>query len=292
MLRSISQKEYINEIKQWYEDKPNDTLQKLLNNRHGIFYTFLEDQGHDDFGYDFDGTCPCCGSEPETTTNFSVKQMFDDNLQNILNTINTTNANESIENTGTPLHWVAWQYSNMSGCLEIANKLIQCGADVNAINKFGQTPLSILCDTASDRNKFNDMDLVKVLLKASADINLGNALYEAADRDNTELVNFLISKGADVNQTDNKGNTPLSKAIKNPKNYSKVYMDKYNANAIALIDAGADLTLPNEYGRAAYDLANTNKNKTIVEYIDSKKEKHTFIKWLNVLINNNYDKDY
>lgn len=285
MLRSISQKEYINEIKQWYEDKPNDSLTKLLNNRHGIYYQFLDNQGHDDFGFDhdFNGPCPCCGSEPETTSNFSIQQMFDDNLKNILNTINTTNANEPIENTGTPLHWVARQYSNIPGCLEIANKLIECGADVNAINKFGQTPLSKLCDTASDRNKFNDMDLVKVLLKAGADINLGNALYEAADRDNTELVNFLISKGADVNQKDNKGNTPLSKAIQNPKNYYKDYMTKYNANAIALIDAGADLTLPDEYGRAAYDLAKTNKNKTIVEYIDSLKEKHTFVKWLNVV---------
>ena len=60
-------------------------------------------------------------------------------------------------------------------------------------------------------------------------------------------------------------------------------MDKYNANAIALIDAGADLTLPNEYGRAAYNLANINKNKTIVDYIDSIKEKHTFVKWLKVV---------
>lgn len=282
MLRSMSQKEYINEIKQWYEDKPNDTLTKLLNNRHGIFYRFLDEQD-EEFGYDFDGPCPCCGSEPETVSNFSIKEMFDNNLQNILNTINTTNANEAIENTGTPLHWVAWQYSSIPGCLEIANALIQCGANVNAVNKFGQTPLSKLCDLTSDRNKFNDMDLVKVLLKAGADINLGNALYQAADRDNTELVNFLISKGADVNQRDNKGNTPLSKAIKNPKNYSKVYMDKYNANAIALIDAGADLTLPNEYGRAAYDLAKTNKNKTIVEYIDSKKEKHTFVEWMQKL---------
>jgi len=289
MQRTISHKEYINEIKQWFEDKPNHNLTKLLNNRHGIYYEFL-DQGHDDFGYDiflddhdFNGPCPYCGSEPETESNLSIKQMFDDNLKNILNKINTTNANEPIENTGTPLHWVAWQYSNIPGCLEIANKLIECGANVNAVNKFGQTPLSKLCDTASDRNKFSDMDLVKVLLNAGADINLGNALYEAADRDNTELVNFLISKGADVNQKDNKGNTPLSQAIQNPKNYYKDYMTKYNANAIALIDAGADLTLPNEYGRAAYDLAKTNKNKTIVKYIDSLKEKHTFVKWLNVL---------
>jgi ankyrin repeat protein len=285
MLRSISQKEYINEIKQWYEDKPNDTLQKLLNNRHGIFYRFLDKDAFnydDEDEYDFDAPCPCCGSEQEPT-NFSVKQMFEDNLQNILNTINTTNTNESIENTGTPLHWVAWQYSNMPGCLEIANALIQCGANVNAINKFGQTPLSKLCDNASNRNKFNDMDLVNVLMSAGADINLGNALYEAADRDHTELVEYLISKGADVNQTDNKGNTPLSKAIKNPKNYSKAYMDKYNANAIALIDAGTDLTLPNEYGRAAYNLAKINKNMTIVDYIDSIKEKHTFVKWLNVV---------
>ncbi len=283
MLRSMTQKEYINDFKKWYEDKPNDTLQKLLNNRHGIFYRFLDEQDDDDFGYDFDAPCPCCGSEPESTSNFSVKQMFEDNLQNILNTINTSNANEAIENTGTPLHWVAWQYSNMPGCLEIAQKLIQCGANVNAINKFGQTPLSKLCDLTSDRNKFNDMDLVKVLMSAGADINLGNALYNIADRDNTELVKYLISKGADVNQKDNKGNTPLTKAIKNPKNYSKTYMDKYNANAIALIDAGADLTLPNEYGRAAYNLANINKNRTIVDYIDSIKEKHTFVKWLKVV---------
>ena len=91
----------------------------------------------------------------------STQEMLDNNLKNILETINQSNANEELENTGTPLHWVAWQHCNIPGSLEIAKKLIECGADVNAINRFGQTPLSKLCVYASDCNSFNDMELSK-----------------------------------------------------------------------------------------------------------------------------------
>ena len=268
-----------NEQKKWFIDKPEDTLAKLLDNRHGIFYTLMDGDRYDDFGdfgYDFDGPCPCCGCECHTTQNKenkesslpSAKEMLENNLKNILTAIeNGADVNQVLENRGTPLHWATWQHNNIPGTLEIIQKLIQHGADVNALNgRWGQTPLNGICDSYQK----SDVNVAKILVDAGCDVNIGNPLVTAADRENVELVKYLIAMGADVNQKDSRGNTPLSKAIKSPKNYYKDYMEKYNAIVKVLVEAGADLTAKNEYGMDAYYLVKVSKNKEIQEYFESK----------------------
>lgn len=277
----MSMRDFHNEQKKWFLDKPEDTLAKLLNNRHGIFYTLMNgDRYDDDFDgfndlnfYDFDGPCPCCGCDCHTKQNKgsketlpSAKEMLENNLKNILTAIeNGADVNQKLENTGTPLHWTTWQHNSIPGTLEIIQKLIQHGANVNALNSRGQTPLNGICENY----KKSDVNVVKILVDAGCDVNTGNPLVTAADRDNVELVKYLISVGADVNQKDSRGNNSLSKAIKG-KNYGS-YLDKYNAIVKVLVEAGADLTATNEYGRDAYYLANSCKNKEIIEYLESKK---------------------
>lgn len=299
-----SMREMQNEKKKWYLDKPEDSLIKLLQNRHGIFYNLLGGDNWDDdddfFDGDFEGPCPCCGSVSDTLSlysieqtksefnsdNLSAQQMFDDNLKNILAKIETADVNECHENLGTPLHWATWQHNNIPGTLEIIQKLIQYGANVNALNRFGKTPLYDICDNnckgvSTEHYQKSDIDVVKLLIDSGTNVNLGNPLLAAADRDNVELVKYLISLGADVNQKDSRGNSPLSKAIKSYKQYSEYHMNKYNAIVKTLVEAGADLYNINEYGRDAYNLANNNKE--ISEYLEGLKEKHTFVKWLKVV---------
>lgn len=261
----MSRRDFLNEKMKWFVDKPNHTLAKLLDNRHGIFYSYFD---FDDDGFDLDGPCPCCGCDCQTKQqDTTAQEMLDNNLKNILTAIeNGADVNQNIENIGTPLHWTTWQYSNIPGALEIMQKLIQHGADVNALDKWGNTPLHGICDMY----KPNDIEAAKILIEAGCDVNIGSPLVTAADRESVELVKYLISVGADVNQKDKRGNTPLSKAIKAPKNYSKDYMKKYNEIVKVLVEAGADLTDQNEYGRTPYYLAINNKNKKIIKYLESK----------------------
>ncbi len=75
-------------------------------------------------------------------------------------------------------------------------KLIDEGADVNAINIYGQTPLII---TAHRRNI--SVGVAKMLVEAGADINYSDdkmetPLYVAAKRENIPVIEYLIEKKA------------------------------------------------------------------------------------------------
>jgi len=123
----------------------------------------------------------------------------------------------------SPLHWAVER-----GRKETAELLIAKGADVNAKNDVGQTPL----DRANWRNHAETADLlrkhggkhgtiqgavdggdveaVKEFLVAGADANAedfnGNSLLFYAST--TKVAELLISKGASINATNN-GFTPL-----------------------------------------------------------------------------------
>jgi len=75
----------------------------------------------------------------------------------------------------TPLHLAA-----QSGNLEVVKFLVSQGADVNAKNYYGRTPLHFL-----SLGRYGDC---------------------------VEVAKFLVSKGADVNAEDSDGRTPLSRA--------------------------------------------------------------------------------
>jgi ankyrin repeat protein len=74
-----------------------------------------------------------------------------------------------------------------AGNLYITQLLITHGADVNALDAMGHSPLYM----AAQHQK---LDVVKLLFKSGA-----NALHEAVGRRNLDIVQLLLSHGADVN---------------------------------------------------------------------------------------------
>ena len=160
----------------------------------------------------------------------------------------------------TPLHYAA--RSNSDG---IAMWLIDHGADVNAKNEDGETPLLIAIsnrnfDLAEFLNERGDdvnakeVDgetpllisvsipwLAKLLIERGADVNAKNEdgetpLLIAATRDNFDLVELLIEHGADVNVKTVVGWAPLhSAASRNSLDMAKL-----------LIEHSADVNAKNE----------------------------------------------
>ena len=101
--------------------------------------------------------------------------------------VNTTEADGA-----TALHWaVHWDD------LETADRLIRAGANSNAANDFGVTPLSLACANANTA-------MVRRLLQAGANPNAAastgeSALMTAARTGNVDVVKALLAKGADAN---------------------------------------------------------------------------------------------
>lgn len=94
---------------------------------------------------------------------------------------------------------------------ELVNWLVGAGADVNATDHGGRTPLM----EAARRSA----SIVKLLLGADADANVADQngctpLMEAATMGNVESVELLLDAGADINATDQAGHTPLMDAAR------------------------------------------------------------------------------
>ena len=98
------------------------------------------------------------------------------------------------------------------GFVQLVQLLVDCGADVNALNEYGQTPLH----TAAGGEK-DCPELCSILLKHDAKIDAvdkdGNQpLHLACKRRHTSTSRFLLSHGAVVNASNEYGQTPLHTA--------------------------------------------------------------------------------
>lgn len=141
--------------------------------------------------------------------------------------INKTKSTD--ENKYTVLH-----VSAKNGSEEIFNLLLSAGADVNAQDAVGFTPLHTLaCYNSNIR-------LMKMLLDSGADVNAVNnhgltTLHFAVMKSRAAETEFLISRGAQVNARDERGLTPLHYAALDNKN------DSHLEVAETLLKSGADV---------------------------------------------------
>jgi ankyrin repeat protein len=124
----------------------------------------------------------------------------------------------------TPLHCAAtW------GHTEAAKALIEAGADLEAMNKYDKTPLQVAA-------QWDHREAVRLLISAGADLEANRdgwtPLHWAAARGSTEAAKALIEAGADLEVRTSDGLTSLHLAA--DRGYPEV--------ARILIKAGADIS--------------------------------------------------
>ena len=183
----------------------------------------------------------------------------------------------------TPLHLAA--ANDKKGA--VVRRLINAGADVNAKDNYGWTPLSCA-------SKNGNLDVVIALMGAGADVNAKAKddhciipLHLASNNGHTDIVTALINIGADINAKTKDKSTPLHSAsiagrtdivialinagadVNSKRNdgWTPLHSASYNGLtdvAIALINAGADVNAINKYREMPLHFASENGYLDIV----------------------------
>ncbi len=190
--------------------------------------------------------------------------------------------NDTDKKGATLLHWAAW-----AGLPDVVQRLIWAGADVNARNKEGYTPLLHASSPEYGVTDQESTEVIRLLIEAGANVNANpgswsaiiagtfflqmeafqmlldnganvNANYKGmrpihgAARTNIEKVKLLLAKGAEVNVAYKGGNTPLHVAAGSGK----------PEIILALLEAGADLhTKTDELATALHRAAVSNDDR-------------------------------
>lgn len=140
------------------------------------------------------------------------------------------------------------------GSLQQIETAIKAGVNINAIVGEAATALGF----AAAEN--TDIEVIKALIKAGADVNDDHALTSAAGNPNPEVIEMFIKAGANVNKMLYMGGsnfTPLMVAAgnKNPE------------IATILIEAGANVNAKNEDGETALTIASEQNNSRVVSIL-------------------------
>lgn len=156
------------------------------------------------------------------------------------------NVNCSVtDNVLSPLHYAA-----QNGHVDCVNILIKAGANIEAQDYSGATPLFLAA------NCFHPGSV----MSTNED---GDHLFLNAKDDHLDCVNALIKAGANVNAQDKHGYTALSR-------YVSSELDIRTAKA--LLEAGADPTIKNKNNSTAIDSARGKKMRELLkQYVKPKK---------------------
>ena len=166
---------------------------------------------------------------------------------------------------------------------DMAELLIQHGADVNAKDASGNTPLyyAILY--------IDDSDFINLLIANGADVNTKNQGGEtplhiearasrwvfvtqagrmelATQAGRTETAKLLLEAGANVNCRDDRDQTPLHRMLDNRVSSSSIYPPSKDMAELLLVK-GADVNLKDKDGRTLLHLAAESADADIVKLL-------------------------
>ena len=159
-------------------------------------------------------------------------------------------------------------YAVRKGDLESIRDLLARGADVNARDRDGMTPLAFNIEGTPDHAKATA--IARMLIAAGADVNIKNdtettplklAVFQFEDRKG-ELVNVLLEAGADANAADDYGTTVLMHSVHAANQEAALIR-----NVRALIRAGAEVNARNKLGQTALSIAIEAKNGGLINLL-------------------------
>lgn len=214
----------------------------------------------------------------------------------------------------------ALMLASIRGHERIVKALIEAGADVNVVNRFGLTALLgasycghteivkalIEADADIDAMDLNKQTVLmyaclglelyhKVVLHedldpnidriCAIDFNIRPLLVSGSMRDHAETVEALIAANHNIDARDGRGETALMKiAQRNPNNLA---LGVYLRCAQALVNAGADITIKTKFfHKTALDLAKEVYNQEMVHFLERyphAQDIHNFVaeEWYN-----------
>jgi len=160
-------------------------------------------------------------------------------------------------NSRTPLHVAAFLRRH-----EAARVLLRLGANPNALD-------AQRYDIATIAAVNNDLEMLKIALAAGGDARAitgpyhDTALIAAAHRGHVDIVRTLIAAKAPLNHVSDLGRTALLEAVvlgNGGRNHT--------ATVEALVEAGADVTLPDRHGTTALQHARTRGYSQIARILE------------------------
>jgi truncated hemoglobin YjbI len=145
-----------------------------------------------------------------------------------------------------------------NGSQFIVELLLRIGADPNAVDQSGHTPLY---HVGNECNKESASDIVRMLVQAGADVDAREslkhctALHMAARRGNIRVAEALLDCGANIEARDKLSDTPLRRAV----NCGKVDMVAF------LLSRGADAQAKGSRGLAPWQVARGSAMKKLLQ---------------------------
>lgn len=189
----------------------------------------------------------------EVVTQKEWDALLNDNFKTIKELIEepSIDLTHTLDRGDSYLHKAVRYHGKIPDMFEIIRLLIHNGADVNALNEMGDTPLFVAVDFCGS----NDAQLVGYLIQNGASVHIlnnkgENVLHKLGENitPNPKTLEILLDSGVDVNaQTTVEKKTPLMYFYRG-KQYSS-YTEKFDQLSLILIKAGCDLNLQDSRGK-------------------------------------------